>query len=282
MTFRLAHISDTHLSGRKPFFIDNFERTVAALAAAVPDLVLNSGDLSLDGANAPDDLAVARRLHDATGLPVRFIPGNHDIGQNAGVATSHEAPIDALRRERYVRLFGPDWWALDVPGWRLLAVDAQLLGSDLEAAREQDAFIADAAADARGRRMALLTHKPLFDRTADETLVGGRFLNPAPRRRLLAMLGGRCPDLVASGHVHQYRVTDAHGGRHVWAPSTAFVIPDTHQPRYGLKQVGYVEHRLHPDGTHDCRLVAVPGATTLDIADFPDAYGPMEAHGPIV
>jgi len=39
--------------------------------------------------------------------------------------------------------------------------------------------------------------------------------------------------------------------------------------------VGYVEHRLHDDGTHDSALVRVPGVPTLDIADFPGAYGSL-------
>ena len=48
----------------------------------------------------------------------------------------------------------------------------------------------------------------------------------------------------------------------MWAPSTGYVIPDRRQPLYGLKQVGYVEHRLEPDGRHESRLVQVPGMAT--------------------
>ena len=61
----------------------------------------------------------------------------------------------------------------------------------------------------------------------------------------------------------------------MWEPSTAYVIPDRRQPRYGLKEVGDVEHRLDSDGTHQSRLVPVPAVPTLDIADFPGAYGPI-------
>jgi Icc protein len=74
--------------------------------------------------------------------------------------------------------------------------------------------------------------------------------------------------------VHQFRVSESFATRHVWGTSTAFVIPDRLQPRYGIKEVGYVEHSLAPDGTHDSRLMRVPGVPTLDIADFPEAYGP--------
>jgi hypothetical protein len=160
-----------------------------------------------------------------------------------------------------------------VPGWRVLGVNAQLLGSDLDAAAEQDAAIAEAMDGIGLRSLALFLHKPLFDRSADESEITGRFVNPAPRRGLLERIGVE-PKLVVCGHVHQYRSTDAAAGaHHVWGTSTAYVIPDRLQPRYGLKEVGYVEHSLRPDGTHGSQLVCVPGVATLKIEDFPEAYG---------
>jgi Icc protein len=280
MTFRIAQISDTHLSDHKPFFVDNFVRIGEALRADRPDLVLNSGDITLDGAasdakRGESDLAAARVLHDGLELPMRFLPGNHDIGDCQDAPAHGEGTIDAARRARYLRHFGADWWSFDVPGWRVLGVNAQLLGSDLSAAQEQDAAIAEAAAGVGPRRLALFLHKPMFDRDLGETEITGRFINPAPRLRLVALLDGAAPALVACGHVHQYRSTEAAGARHVWGTSTAYVIPDRVQPRYGTKEVGYVEHRLEPDGTHDSRLVQVAGVPTLNIADFPGAYGPL-------
>jgi 3',5'-cyclic AMP phosphodiesterase CpdA len=273
MTFRIAHITDTHLSERKPFFVDNFRRVGESLGEARPDLVLNSGDISLDGASHDGDLAAARARHDELGLPVRFLAGNHDLGDSQDAPGHGEAMIDEERRARYLRHFGADWWRLDVPGWRLLGINAQLLGSDLGAAAAQAAAIAEAAAGLDGRRLALFVHKPLFDRDPGESEIGGRFVNPAPRRALFAALGETTPALIACGHVHQFRETWPAGVHHVWAPSTGFVIPDHRQPRYGLKEVGYVEHLLEPDGGHTSRLVRVPGLPTLSIADFPDAYG---------
>jgi 3',5'-cyclic-AMP phosphodiesterase len=275
MTFRIAQISDTHLSDEKPFFVDNFVRIGEALRADRPDLVLNSGDIALDGASSESDLAAARALHDGLDLPLRFLPGNHDIGDCQDAPAHGEGTIDAGRRARYVTHFGNDWWTLDVPGWRLLGINAQLLGSDLVAAHAQDAEIAEVAASLGNRRLALFLHKPMFDRDVAETEISGRFVNPVPRHSLVASLDGVVPALVACGHVHQYRSTEMAGTRHVWATSTAFVLPDRLQPRYGTKEVGYVEHRLEPDGRHDSRLVQVPGVPTLNIADFPGAYGPL-------
>ena len=275
MTFRIAQISDTHLSDAKPFFVDNFVRVGEALRESKPDLVLNSGDITLDGASREGDLAAGRALHESLGLPVLYLPGNHDLGDSQDAPGHHESPIDAERHARYRAHFGSDWWSFEVPGWRVLGLDAQLLGSDLPLAALQETAVAEAVSDLGARRLALFLHKPLFDRSADEGEITGRFVNPAPRQRLRDCLGTVTPALVVCGHVHQYRETESAGTRHVWGTSTAFVIPDRLQPRYGLKEVGYVEHELRPDGTHDSRLVRVPGVATLNIADFPEAYGPI-------
>lgn len=283
MTFRIAQISDTHLSDHKPFFVDNFRRIAEVIRRSAPDLVLNSGDISLDGATsnaarAESDLAAARRLHDGIGLPLRFLPGNHDLGDSQDAPAygggHEESHIDAARRARYLRHFGEDWWWFDVPGWRVLGIDAQLLGSDLAEAKAQDDAIDRATTGLDGRRLALFVHKPLFDQASDEDTIGGRFLNPAPRQGLLARLVHTPPALIASGHVHQYRDTTLAGTRHVWCPSTGFVLPERIQPTYGLKQVGYVEHMLGEDGSHQSRLVRVPGVPDLDVTDFPKAYRP--------
>jgi Icc protein len=273
VTYRIAQLSDTHLSDAKPFFVANFRRIAAAIRAAEPDLVVNSGDLTLDGTGNEADLAAARRLHDEALPAAQFLPGNHDLGDNPEVPDGYE-PIAARLRDRYRRYFGDDWWHCDVPGWRIIGVNAQLLGTDLAAASDQQRFIAESATGRGTRRIALFIHKPLCNLDLTETDVGGRFLNPVPRRRLLDALGTCQPALVASGHVHQYRSVQAPPTHHVWAPSTGFYISDARQPRYGLKQVGYVLHELNDDGSHTSAFVAVAGTENLCITDFPDAYGP--------
>jgi 3',5'-cyclic AMP phosphodiesterase CpdA len=274
MTFRVAQISDTHLSREKPFFVENFKCVGEALAHELPDLVINTGDVTLDGSSNEGDLIEARRLHDNLRVPYLCIPGNHDVGDNADVPNAHHV-LDAEGRARYLRHFGRDWWHVDVPAWRIIGVNAQLYASGLAAADEQTAFVAEAVAAARERRIALFIHKPLFDVHEREDVVGGRFLNPSSRADLLSAFGATRPALVACGHVHQFRETEVEGGRHVWSPSTAYYIPDTRQPRYGRKEVGFVIHDLRDDGTHASRFVLAPGTQNLCIADFPAAYGPM-------
>ena len=80
--FRLTQISDTHLTRRHQNLTDNFHRVSEYIDATRPDLVVNSGDLAWDAPTNPDDFEFARELHAALPAPCRFIPGNHDIGDN--------------------------------------------------------------------------------------------------------------------------------------------------------------------------------------------------------
>ena len=50
-TFTLIQVSDTHLSRERPFFVPNWDAVVAHVNAARPDLLLNTGDIALNGEN---------------------------------------------------------------------------------------------------------------------------------------------------------------------------------------------------------------------------------------
>lgn len=276
MSFVVAQISDTHLSADRPYFVENFSALASHLRDARCDLVINTGDITIDGADSLRDLEAARAWHDGLGCEWLAIPGNHDIGDSQEITPRQ--PIADMRRIRYCEVFGADWWSIDVPGWRLIGINAQLLGSDLMAAREQDSFIAAAAAGADGSSIALFVHKPLFDTDPTEEAVTHRFINPAPRHRLLGGLQAGRLQLIASGHVHQYRSVSLGGVAHVWAPSTAFVLPESMQPTYGRKTVGYIEHRFEADGSVVTRLVEPAAMDCIDLSDVPGAYGDVRAR----
>jgi hypothetical protein len=124
----------------------------------------------------------------------------------------------------------------------------------------------------------MFIHKPLFDHSADETLLQGRFVNPEPRRLLLEALGGTQPRLVACGHVHQFRDTTAQGMRHVWAPGTSFVVPRWFQEDHGVRTIGYIEHKLEPDGGFACVCLPVARSVMHDLEHYPQVYGDLRQH----
>jgi hypothetical protein len=70
--------------------------------------------------------------------------------------------------------------------------------------------------------------------------------------------------LVASGHVHQRRDFTSGHTRHVWAPSTGFVISDAMQELIAIKEVGLVEYRFQPDA-FEVRHVRARGQVDVDL-----------------
>src|SRR3954464_12537826 len=94
--FRLTQISDTHLSRSKTFaeLTDNFHCVSEHIDATRPDLVVNTGDVAWDGPSNRADSEYAKELHAALPVECRYLPGNHDVGDNptaVGAAPSHMA-----------------------------------------------------------------------------------------------------------------------------------------------------------------------------------------------
>ncbi len=268
MTFRVAQISDTHLSDTRPLFDGNFPPVAAALLAAQPDLVIHTGDLSLDGADSDADLLHGVRLMNRLGLPWRAIPGNHDVGDDAFLRGKQ--PITAERLARWERCVGPLHFIEDIPGWRLIGLDTQ----GFSANPAHRAAVAEAISGAGARRIALFQHKPITEEALDDTAVNYWPLLPQPRAELLAMFS-HPPAIIASGHVHQSRDRIADGIRQIWAPALGFIVGDAWQRRVGEKLLGWVEHEFHPDGRHEAHLRAMPELELHDIGSLPQAYGAM-------
>src|SRR4051794_2726380 len=106
--FRLTQLSDSHLSRRHQAFTNNFQRVSEHIDT---NLVVNSGDIGFDGYDHPDDLAFAKVQHDALPVPCRFLPGNHDIGDNpTAVGAPLIQPASEERLSFYQSLFGDDRW----------------------------------------------------------------------------------------------------------------------------------------------------------------------------
>jgi alkaline phosphatase D len=270
-TSRVLLVSDSHLSVRAPEADANW-RAVAAIADRF-ELVVHAGDLTLDGARHPRDLAHARDLLDALPVPWAAVPGNHDLGDTP--SPSGGPVITSERRERWIDGIGPDHWTVEAGEWTLLGINVQLFGSGLPEEREQWAWLQDRLAAHRPvGPVVLVTHKPLT--ATDEELVlapGFRFVAEPARARLGSLLDTvRCP-LVLSGHVHQYRILQHAGRRHLWAPTSWAVLPEALQATVGLKKSGVVSLELGSDGDVSIVFDEPPGLRQLTIGrEIPDPY----------
>jgi 3',5'-cyclic-AMP phosphodiesterase len=130
-------VSDTLLSPDAPEAQENWAAVVRHVSAAAPDLVIHLGDLSLDGARNPADLAHARAQLEMLPVPWTAVPGNHDIGDNPLRGAPDGLSVTEGRRQRWLDVVGADYWSLAIAGWTLLAVNAQLAGSGLAAEASQ-------------------------------------------------------------------------------------------------------------------------------------------------
>ena len=269
--FRLTQISDTHLARRLQKLTDNFHRVAAHIDATRPDLVVNSGDVAFDGPTSRADLEFAKGLHAELPVPCRYLPGNHDIGDNpTAVGPVPSQPATEQHRQAFRSSFEEDRWRFEAAGWCFIGLNSLVMNTGLASEAEQFDWLASQLSGARGKQVALFLHKPLFLNSPDDPeLVASavRYVPQPARRRLVEMLRDVDLRLIASGHVHQRRDFTFQHVRHVWAPSTGFIIPERMQPVIGVKEVGLVEYRFQPD-SFEVLHVRAPGQIDIDLDEL--------------
>jgi 3',5'-cyclic AMP phosphodiesterase CpdA len=242
---RVIQISDTHLSRTKPHFAENWPTLLGWVRGRRPELVIHTGDVTVDGADEEDDMIHCAAALRELGAPVLCVPGNHDVGE----ARHAFQPVNAERIARWRRHFGPDHWFRDIGGWRLLGLDSLLFGSGEPEEERQFEWLAQSMRSAGGRKLAWFLHQPLFVDDPDEGDAGGYWtIGPEPRSRLLALLRGGSVAVVASGHVHRSLDRRLGGTRYIWAPAAGFVVGPAMQPEMiGESRLGAVQYEFAPD-----------------------------------
>lgn len=261
---RIAIVSDSHLSPRAPEFTRNWQAAARAVAEAGVDLTIHLGDITLDGERWSDELAFAAQCIADWPSPMRCVPGNHDVGSGSG-----EAPFDAALLQRYRDLLGPDRWRVSAGDWQLIGINAQLLGTGSDDEREQWQWLEALATEPGGEHIALFLHRPLTWPQMSEAGRTGRYVPSPARERLLSGPLRPALQLVLSGHTHQYLDRAADGVRHLWLPSTAFILPDTLQARVGEKIVGLGVLDLDEGAPARFGLQCPEGVVRHDIAELP-------------
>jgi 3',5'-cyclic AMP phosphodiesterase CpdA len=272
--FRLTQISDTHLARRARKLTQNFDRVREYIEKTRPDLVVNTGDLAFDGPTNADDLDFARSLHDALPVACRYLPGNHDIGDNpTQIGPVPTDPVTEAGRQSFISIFGEDRWRFDAAGWCFIGLNSLVMNSGLVSEAEQFDWLASELTTTNGKPLALFLHKPVFLNAPEDPELEASAIRYVPmqaRRRLVEMLRAVDLRLIASGHVHQRRDFTYRQTRHVWAPSAGFIISDARQERIGIKEVGLVEYRFQPNG-FEVRHVRAPGLVDVDLEELLDA-----------
>lgn len=271
---RVVQISDTHLSPTKRHFASNWAPLLAWVKAQAPDLIIHTGDVTVDGADVEEDCRHCAGLLKELPAPVLAVPGNHDVGE----ANHPHQPVNGERIARWGRHFGPSAWSHDLENWRLIGFDTMLVGSGLAEEAAQSQWLERAMAEASGRRIAWFTHRPLFIEAHDEPDTGYWSMKPEPRAVFLEMAARHEVALIATGHLHLAHDAQLNGCRYIWSGSAGFVVgPSQQPPMPGEKRLGAVVYEF--DGS-DVRVerVDVPGLQVFWIDDvLHEVYPPRAA-----
>ena len=188
--------------------VEGFEWDAARYREAIraanhrrPDFIVMGGDM-VDDPN--DEAQLEEVLRITSGLdgdiPMRWVPGNHDLGADTVVPTPNSI-------ENYRLAFGPDYYAFDHGAVRFVVMNTVVLDHPenvLDELAEQFEFLATtlAAAQADDKTVALLGHHPLF--LTDYAEEDCYWNLPLERRRvILELIEKHRVPLGLAGHWHR-------------------------------------------------------------------------------
>jgi 3',5'-cyclic AMP phosphodiesterase CpdA len=266
---RIVQISDTHLSPGKAHFTDNWASLAFWIAEQCPDLVIHTGDVTVDGADVEEDLLYSAELMRGLRVQFRAMPGNHDVGD---VGYSHQ-PVSEERLKRWRTHFGPDRWVEDVEDYRLIGFDAMLLGSGEREEALQNDWLNAVMNDAGDQHIAWFLHRPLFLDSPEEGDTGYWSVKPQPRSRLIELVRRHSVGLVASGHLHKAHDFLHDSTRYIWAPATAFLVGEMAPQMPGENRLGAVVYEIG-GGAIEAKIVEVPGLSPHWIDDVAEEVYP--------
>lgn len=262
---KIIQITDTHFSPEMPYFNGNLAPLAAWIAASGADIVIHTGDISVDGALRPKELTDAiTALRAAIDLPLLVVPGNHDIG--------HLADVTPARIAAWHTAVGPDRWVHDQDGWRLIGLNALLIGSNLPEEAAQIAWLTERLEQSGELRTAIFAHCPLFMHDASEGDTGYWAAPPAARQSLLALCEKHGVALYASGHTHRAQLQHHQSMALVWAPPAGFLVRDYVDDVPGANILGAALHILGDDV--QSTLIAIPGLRPNWLDDVMDTVYP--------
>ena len=256
---RLTQVADLHLGAGQEHHLDNWLKVSGWIARERPDVVVVNGDLIMGDPDEEADYAFARECISRLPVPCRYLPGNHDIGDNV-LSGKMAKRVNDARRERFLRYFGEERWAFERAGWGLVGLNSQLLGSDGQPAEAaQWSWLEQTLAELGAQPIALFLHKPLFldhpsEPDYEDATLRQSCIDAGSRARLLDLCRCHGVRLVSSGHKHQTRSFSLDGIYYLWAPSTACVNGPPTTLHWGVREVGFIDYRFRPGG-FDHRIV---------------------------
>jgi 3',5'-cyclic AMP phosphodiesterase CpdA len=144
--------------------------------------------------------------------------------------------------KQYGKTLGPNWFAQEKAGVRVVGINSCLFGSGFKEEEDQWKFLENELAGPHKEPTLLLEHYPVFIKSVDEPRVGTWNVQPEPRQRLLALVDRARVRAVLSGHLHYPITNRLNGVLFLGNTTTAFGLPPGKQPE------GWMLLSVPPDG----------------------------------
>ena len=251
---RIIQITDTHLRRGCAESAPGWQDTVDLIATRRPDLVIHTGDIVWDDPHAIDDHGFAMEALGSICVPVRAVPGNHDIGDGPPI----EVGPDLALLPRFEAHYGVSHWVETLGGWRIVGINSLLLGTGTTAEADHWLWLEETLHGGAGRPIALFMHKPPFVVDPDEREDSSAAIPVAARQRFWSTIARAPVRLIACGHRHEYRTTHCDGVGIVWGPTTTALLSERTPPLTdGHYAAGCVEYVL-AGGTIIHRFLPLP------------------------
>lgn len=228
-----AVVTDTHFAvrpdgkGEHPYLAPALQ-TINDVQAAGADFIVHLGDIINSFPTAsqfPAEVKLAREQLAASRTKIYTVPGNHDIGHKPTMTTPKMA-ADRVRQEWvdfYRQQFGADYHVIDRAGCRVILLNSMLFNTGLPAERQQWERLRGDLADAKGAKVTLGFHVPLFWYRPDDTGPNNYEVIDEPARgQLLELIRQHKVRAVFTGHTHQPIVNTYGEALLLTAPSTTF------------------------------------------------------------
>ena len=266
----LAFVSDMHIAPeaagaeRAQSPLDRPARRAARLGLALeeirglrPAAVFFGGDNANQPVDRPEYRDALLPLLEESPRPWHAVPGNHDIGSTVG--WHHHDPMRMQEACRVFRsAFGPARWRCDAAGFRIIGVNSQIFGSQLDEADEQAAWLVEELARPTDLPKAVFLHTPPYLGTPADRFDDGSeqmCLRPEARQPLLDILNADPPALLITAHAHRFWTRREPAWDWLGLPATALGldemvdVPSHHVPT-GDDRVGWLALRREGRGWH--------------------------------
>lgn len=251
MAIRVLHVSDSHVTARVATAPPASLADAVALARGVstadtlrqvvdcaladphpPDLILHTGDVTDDGDVESHESAM--EVLASAGVPVHWVPGNHD-----------DSRIFAEMAPTSVHI-------VDLDAWRLVLVDSSVAGAEhghLDPAQLEELASAVVAGDSWV--LVAMHHPPRSSCGHEHCIVTNA-------DEVLATLDTRSVRVVASGHLHAASHHEAANTAFLLGPSTCVQLDHIHPLEHNNRPITALGARwidLHDDGAVETSLL---------------------------